>query len=363
VTRGISRRRFLAGVLPLVAMTPLTKQQADNGSHARMMEALREPDANTGRDAPLAPANGQYDPYGLLVPPRAQPHSPGRIREYELVSYDRRIQLTERVRFDAWTYNGTVPGPVLRVTEGDEVRVMFTNKGRHPHSIHFHGIHRGGMDGIGAAIPGSSAIYEFPARPAGLHLYQCHAEPLAEHAARGLYGTFIIDPREPRPPAHELVMVMGGFDTNGDQSNELYAINGRPFYYEKYPITVQHSKTVRIFLINMTEYDPINSFHLHGEFFRLYRTGTVKEPEYTDTVMLCQGERCVIEVDFHDPGLYMFHSHQSRLAENGCRGWFKVVEKGSPELAAAGALGLYADEFAECAPCRGELGAKALIKY
>jgi hypothetical protein len=59
----------------------------------------------------------------------------------------------------------------------------------------------------------------------------------------------------------------------------------------------------------------------------------------------------------------MFHSHQSRLAENGCRGWFNVVEKGSPALAQAGALGLYAGEFAECAPCQGELGAKALIKY
>jgi FtsP/CotA-like multicopper oxidase with cupredoxin domain len=357
---GITRKRFLAGLAPLVAMVPLSKDQRDPGSHARMMEAFPEP---SEPDAPLVPDGGKYDPDGLLFPPPAKGYSPGRVREYDLISYDRRIQLTSRVKFDAWTYNGTVPGPVIRVTEGDEVRVMFTNRGKHPHSIHFHGIHRGGMDGIGIARAGSSAIYEFSARPAGLHLYQCHAEPLAEHAARGLYGAFIIDPREGRAPAQELVMVLSGFDTNGDEANELYAINGRPFYYEKYPIVVERSKTVRIFLVNMTEYDAVNSFHLHGEFFRLYRTGTVKEPEYTDTVMLCQGERCVVEVDFHHSGVYMFHSHQSRLAENGCRGWFHVVEKGSPELAAAGPLGVYAEEFAECAPCRDELGAKAITIY
>jgi manganese oxidase len=357
---GINRRTFLAGLAPLVAMVPMLKDQRDPGSHARMMEAFPEPNEP---DAPLAPGDGKYDPDGLLFPPEAKRYSPGRVREYDLVSYDRQIQLTARTKFDAWTYNGTVPGPIIRVTEGDEVRVMFTNKGQHPHSIHFHGIHRGGMDGVGVAKTGTSAIYEFTARPAGLHLYQCHAEPLAEHAARGLYGAFIIDPREERSPAQELVMVLSGFDTNGDEANELYAINGRPFYYERYPIIVERSKTVRIFLVNMTEYDPVNSFHLHGEFFRLYRTGTVKEPEHTDTVMLCQGERCVIEIDFHDPGLYMFHSHQSRLAEKGCRGWFNVVEGDAAALAAGGAFGRYGDEFAECSPCRDELGAKPLIKY
>lgn len=360
MTRPVTRRRFLAGVAPLLAFAPLAKAQSHQGSHARMMEAFQQPE---GLDAPLAPVDGKYDPEGLLFPPPAKPHSPGKPRKYELVSYDRRIQLTERVKFDAWTYNGTVPGPIVRATEGDEIEVMFTNKGRHPHSIHFHGIHRGGMDGMRHANPGGSLLYAFPARPAGLHLYQCHAAPLAEHAARGLYGAFIIDPREGRPPAQELVLVQSGFDVDGDEANELYAFNGRPFYYEKYPIIVERSTTVRIYLVNMTEYDPVNSFHLHGDFFRLYRTGTVKEPEYTDTVTLGQGERCIIEIDFHHAGAYMFHSHQSRIAESGCRGWFNVVEKGSPELAGAGPLGLYANEFAECAPCPGELGAKALRKY
>ena len=81
-------------------------------------------------------------------------------------------------------------------------------------------------------------------------------------------------------------MVMNGFDTDGDGENNFYTVNGRPFYYAKYPITVRRSQTVRIYLANLTEFDLINSFHLHGDFFRYYPTGTSDPFEYTDTVML-----------------------------------------------------------------------------
>ena len=93
-------------------------------------------------------------------------------------------------------------------------------------------------------------------------------------------------------------MVMNGYDTDGDGENNFYTVNGRAFYYAKYPIKVQRSQTVRIYLANLTEFDLINSFHLHGEFFRYYPTGSTDQFEYTDTVMLCQGERGIIEIDF-----------------------------------------------------------------
>ena len=131
-----------------------------------------------------------------------------------------------------------------------------------------------------------------------MHLYHCHSTPLKKHIAKGLYGAFIIDPPEPRPPAQELVMVMNGFDTDGDGENNFYAVNGPAFYYAKYPIRVRRSQTVRIYLANLTEFDLINSFHLHGDFFRYYPTGSSDHFEYTDTVMLCQGQRGIIEIDF-----------------------------------------------------------------
>ena len=81
-----------------------------------------------------------------------------------------------------------------------------------------------------------ATVYEFDALPAGLHLYHCHVRPLAEHIAKGLYGAFIVDPKEGREEADELVMVMNGFDTNFDRANELYAANTIGFAYMDQPI-------------------------------------------------------------------------------------------------------------------------------
>ena len=90
------------------------------------------------------------------------------MREYEVVAVDKQIEVAPGVFFPAWTYNGTVPGPIIRATEDDLLRVKFLNGGSHPHTIHFHGIHPANMDGVFEIVaPGDSFTYEFPARPAG----------------------------------------------------------------------------------------------------------------------------------------------------------------------------------------------------
>jgi FtsP/CotA-like multicopper oxidase with cupredoxin domain len=278
-----------------------------------------------GSDVP-APG-GPHDTDAALYPSAALPHRPGRVREYTLTAIDREIEVAKGVNFPAWTYNGTIPGPIIRATEDDLLKVHFHNSGSHPHTIHFHGIHPAKMDGVFEVVePGESLTYEFPARPAGLHLYHCHSTPLKKHIHKGLYGAFIIDPPKPRKPAQELVMVMNGYDTDGDGENNFYTVNGPAFFYAKYPIIVKRSQTVRIYLANLTEFDLINSFHLHGDFFRYYPTGTGDQFEYTDTVMLCQGQRGIIEIDFANTGLFMFHAHQSEFAELGWMGFFNVVE-------------------------------------
>ena len=120
------------------------------------------------------------------------------LREYELTVVDREIEVAPGVMYAAWTFNGQVPGPTIRATEGDVMRVRFSNAGSHPHTAHFHGIHAANMDGVFEVVePGESYTYEFTAAPAGLHLYHCHAFPLKRHLAKGLYGTFIVDPTYP----------------------------------------------------------------------------------------------------------------------------------------------------------------------
>ena len=120
-------------------------------------------------------------------------------------------------------------------------------------------------------------------------------------------------------------MVMNAFDTNFDAENEVYAVNTVANAYMHEPIRVQVGRLVRIYLVNLTEFDLINSFHLHGMFFDVFRTGTRGAPaEHTDTVMLCQGERAILETTFRYPGDFMFHAHQSEFAELGWMGLFRA---------------------------------------
>jgi FtsP/CotA-like multicopper oxidase with cupredoxin domain len=256
------------------------------------------------------------------------------LREYEFIAIDREIEIAPGVFFPAWTYNGEVPGPTIRATEGDRIRVRFVNQGSHPHTIHFHGWHPPAMDGSlpeHQVQPGQTFLYEFDAEPFGLHLYHCHAVPLKRHIHKGLYGAFIVDPRGEgpgstgRPPADELVMVMNAFDTNFDVENEVYAVNTVANHYMVEPIHVEVGRLVRIYLVNVTEFDLLNSLHVHAMFFNLFRTGTSLTPsEVTDTVMLCQGERAILEMTFRYPGDFMFHAHQSEFAELGWMGLFRA---------------------------------------
>jgi FtsP/CotA-like multicopper oxidase with cupredoxin domain len=274
-----------------------------------------------------------------------------RLRTYEVVAADIDMEIAPGVFFPAWTYNGRVPGPTLRATEGDLLRLKFHNGGTHPHSMHFHGIHNARVDGVpgaGVALPNESFIYEFTARPFGCHLYHCHVSPLRQHIHKGMYGAFIVDPDPARHPGREaqararllgtpenarwqeFVLVMNGFDTNFDGENEFYAVNTIAFAYALKPIRIDRSRPVRIYLINVTEFDPINSLHLHANFFDFYDHGTTLEPtsRTIDTVMMCQAQRGILEFTFaeHEPGLYMVHAHQSELAELGWMAHFEVVE-------------------------------------
>jgi FtsP/CotA-like multicopper oxidase with cupredoxin domain len=120
-------------------------------------------------------------------------------------------------------------------------------------------------------------------------------------------------------------MVMNGFDTNFDADNEVYAVNSVANFYMGDPIKVTVGKPVRMYVVNLTEFDLINSLHLHGMFFQAYRTGTSLTPtETTDTIMLCQGERAILETTFRYPGDFMFHAHQSEFAELGWMGLFRA---------------------------------------
>ena len=343
LNKRLTRRRLLAAV-PAVGLGATALHAGVPHAHGTAVAAAGDEHAGHGPATGHAAfrggevdhrANG-FDPHEILRDfdtGKTSRMADGRtLREWTLIASEHEIEIAPGVRFTAWSYNGRIPGPTLRATEGDRLRITFINGGRHPHTIHFHGIHPATMDGVagsgdGEIATGGRTVYEFDAAPYGLQLYHCHVRPLAEHIAKGLYGTLIIDPKQPRAKADEMVMVMNGFDTNFDRANELYAANTIGFAYSDKPIQVKRGELVRLYLVNILEYDLINSFHLHGNFFDYFPTGTSKHSsEFTDTVMLCQGQRGILDMRFPYSGRYMFHAHQSEFTELGWMGFFEVVD-------------------------------------
>jgi FtsP/CotA-like multicopper oxidase with cupredoxin domain len=264
-----------------------------------------------------------FDPW---VPPPTP--APNGVREHTLViEEDVEHEVAPGVTMPAWTFNGSVPGPVLRATEGDLVRITLVNDGSVPHTIHFHGVHRSSMDGVFELVnPGESYTYEFVAQPYGLMPYHCHSMPTSQHIHNGLYGMMIIDPKEGRKPMRELAMMMSAFDLDRDGEAEFYAWNGRAFQYTDNPIDLVRGEPVRMYVVNM--FDEFMVPHLHGNFFQVYPSGTSLKPsEYTDVKSLAIAERAVLEFQYDFPGTYMFQCHVTEHMELGLMGWFRVLEQ------------------------------------
>jgi manganese oxidase len=143
-----------------------------------------------------------------------------------------------------------------------------------------------------------------------------------------LYGVAIVDPTQSRPPADEMVLVMAGYDTNDDNKNELYAFNGIPDYYMMHPIPIYQNQLVRLYVVNVIEFDVAATFHLHANMFDVYPTGMTLQPTTkTDVVTMGTAERNILEFSYKYTGEYMFHPHQDAIASAGCMGLFKVLPK------------------------------------
>ncbi len=354
-----SRRRFLkaglagAGAVTLAgcAAQPAVQPIVLPAAQADEMMTAHLPSNDTTRPQPQSDhlghnsltvgtvdhARNGFDPMKMLVDfdlgqastlPSGQP-----LREYRLYAEDKEIEIAPGVFFPAWTYNGRIPGPTLRCTEGDRIRIEFINGSAHPHSIHFHGVHPVEMDGVtgepsGDIQPGQSFVYEFDAEPYGILPYHCHVAPIKRHIHKGLYGMLIVDPKEGRSPAREFAMVMNAFDTNFDAANEVYAVNTVAFEFARRPIPVQQGELVRIYLANFTEFDLVNTFHLHANVFDYYDHGTTLEPQLrrVDTIVQAQGSRGIVEFRARRLGKPMFHAHVSEFTELGWMGHFNAVK-------------------------------------
>ncbi|MGH2670202.1 MAG: multicopper oxidase domain-containing protein, partial [bacterium] len=215
-----SRMLLVALILLLVAVgallfTPERRAAAENDAQARAaaVEAAHRahlpPTQGSGLYQYDLPVGRHFDAAQVFNPAPPPPGpAPNGIREYTLViQEDVEHEVAPGIKLPAWTFNRTVPGPVLRAIEGETLRITVVNNGTLPHTIHFHGIHPANMDGVFELIPpGGEYTYEFVARPFGIMPYHCHSMPTSQHIHNGLYGMLIIDPKGGRKPMRELAM-------------------------------------------------------------------------------------------------------------------------------------------------------------
>lgn len=350
----VSRRGFLGLGALLAGGAPVLAQTASHPHQGHSLPSGTGAHGGVLHPGPVDHGRNGFDPHALLTDWETGTVTrdlQGRaVREFTVVAEEKEIEIAPGIVFPAWTYNGRVPGPALRAVEGERVRITFVNRTTMPHTMHFHGIHAARVDGLtgaGEPDPGECFVYEFDAFPFGCHLYHCHTAPLSPHIQRGLYGMFVIDPDPARHPEQaaaarsrllgseenarwqELMMVMASFDVNDDEKNEVYAVNTVANVYADRPIVLDRTRPVRIYLVNVTEFDPINSFHVHANFFDYYDHGTTLTPtsRMVDTVMQCQGQRGILEIDFsrQEPGSFMFHAHQAEFSDKGWMGHFQVA--------------------------------------
>jgi len=256
-----------------------------------------------------------------------QPLEPKLVRgakEYELTCTNMKWEVEPGKWVDAMAYNGQVPGPLIRVTEGDLVRVIVHNEMDESTAIHWHGQDvPNAMDGVPfitqpPITPGSSFTYEFRATPFGSHMYHSHYNA-AEQTLKGLLGAFIVMPRNRSvDPAYdeEWVMIL-------NDMYHGYTINGKGFPATE-PVTIRRGKKLRMRFMN--EGAMIHPMHLHGMPMEVFaRDGyPLPQPFKCDTLNIAPGERWDAIIDCNNPGVWAFHCHILTHAE-GPHGMFGMV--------------------------------------
>ncbi len=258
----------------------------------------------------------------------------GKVFERTIAIKESRQEIAPGVTVKTFAFDGKTPGPLLRFTEGDTVKITFKNELKEPTAIHFHGMHlSAGMDGVpplsqNPIQPGESFTYEFVAPHAGTYMYHSHQNSI-EQIDAGMYGALIIDPQNPEGQPKfdkDEVWMLGawtgmdaGMDmkdmemdhSQGDMGYIYFTINGKAFPLTmNEPLKVKKGDRVRLRLINISNL--VHPMHLHGHDFRVIAKDghPVKDPQVMNTITVNPGEIYDIEFIADNPGQWVFHCHQ-----------------------------------------------------
>jgi nitrite reductase (NO-forming) len=290
------------------------------------------------------------------------------------------VEVAPGVRMRAWTFNGTVPGPVVRATEGDTVQVTLTNSdtGRKVscpaaptraerrtlnrkqvrervrlrqscrrrnarnlptvHSVDFHAAKIAPNLAFRSVLPGKSHTFSFVVDTPGVYMYHCGTGPMLEHTGMGMYGMIIVDPIEGRPPAEEIMLVQSEFygsvkdgwlrpsyQAMQTEPPKYVAFNGKALRYATEPIDVEAGEPLRIYLVDAGP-SLFSAFHVVGTIFDQYQPdGNPDAPmRNVSTQVIGPGGAGLFECILPEPGNYPFVTHSFRDFDKGAVGVFRA---------------------------------------
>src|SRR5581483_9749300 len=252
------------------------------------------------------------------------------------------IAVAPGVTYAAWTFGNRVPGPTIRVAEGDTVDFTLINRAPMPHSLDFHAAEIAPDKYYRNLMPNDSIHYRFVARVPGAFLYHCGTAPVALHIANGMYGALIVDPATPRPTAKELVLVQSEFYLSASKSPtgismvdwskllglapDYVVFNGRASQYAEHPLEVRPNELIRIYLVNAGP-NRVSSFHIVAAIFsRVFNDGSLASPlKGVQTVNVPAGGGAIFEARLREPGSYPFVTHAFADATRGAVGVFRAL--------------------------------------
>ncbi len=304
--------------------------------------------ASSAPSAPAAPAAPPaVAPYA--APPhqpfdaKAPPYNPADVVDLTVVMDDRQIiEVAPDTYYEGWTFNGSIPGPVIRVKQGATVNVTLINEGRLLHSLDFHSA-RTPISNYRNVSPGEKFEWSFVATVPGVYMYHCGTAPALQHIGNGMYGVMIVDPDPPLPAAdREYVLVqselyygeklpngvvLGDFTKMQKSDSDAVVFNGHQSQYRDHPLVAEPGELVRLYVVDAGP-TMMSSFHVVGEIFDRVVVNGNPAPENIDrgvqTTLVPVGGGYLFELRPEQAGEYLFVSHAFAHANKGAVGVLRV---------------------------------------
>jgi nitrite reductase (NO-forming) len=265
----------------------------------------------------------------------------GNVVAVTIESKDATIEIASGVQYQAWAFNGTVPGPILHVRQGQTVNVTFVNNGTMQHSIDFHAAQVAPNVAYRSINPGEKLEFPFVATTAGAFVYHCGTPPVLQHIANGMYGAIIVDPIEPLPPADvsyvlvqsewytaqaEGTLMVGDYDKMMTVRPDEVVFNGIAFQYNDHPLTAKVGQRVRLYVIDAGP-NLGSAFHIIGGMFAaVYPDGDAKHAlSGVSTYPIAPGQGVIFDAVMSQPGKYPIVDHSMRDMTIGAAGLLSVT--------------------------------------